>query len=84
MGTPSNGEGDSFSEEATSATGAPSSPTLSPNAAPFFLGGTERGRSKQLRWADAYGDELDDDHPASYLDVARRPTKPVATPPLRS
>ena len=36
------------------------------------------------RWADDDGEESDDDHPTSYLDVVRRPVKPVTTSPPRA
>lgn len=58
----------------------PSSSDPSPAAVPFYLGCTSGGRMKHRRWADANddGEDSDDDLPKTYLDVVRRPAKPIA------
>jgi hypothetical protein len=39
--------------------------------------------TKWHRWADDDGEESDDDHPTTYLNAARRPTKAVTVPPRK-
>jgi hypothetical protein len=57
---------------------SPSSSPLSPTAPPFFPA-FSGGRSKSQRWADDDGEEPADDRRASYVDVVRRPQKPMAS-----
>jgi hypothetical protein len=60
------------------------SPTLSLDVTLFFPGCSAGGRTKSRRWADDYGEESDDNRPATYLETARRPAMPITTPPPRT
>lgn len=57
--------------------------SLSPAATPFFPGSWAGGRSKQRRWADDDGENVDDSH-TSYLDAVRRPIHPIGIPTVDS
>ena len=58
--------------------------SLSPDAAPFFPSCPSGGRTKSQRWADDDGEEIDDDHPATFLEAARRSAKPTTASHMRA